>query len=243
MQKLSYEIYSIENQIVQDAYDSMITALHTSPLRPKTICVAGGEPGIGKTTISVNLAVSLAMTGRKTLLIDADIRKDVGNKRLSADGMAGLSEYLFSDVELDEVIAQTNIPSLHVLACGETSSCNPLGMLYSARFDNLLQTVKKEYDFVIFDTSPLSANSDPAVVATMTDGTFMVVTPDVSVDVYRKNIKKLRDMGVSIISVVFNKAPRSEYRSHMEFYSDRRLSKVQKKAQQRGKLNSKASAE
>ena len=219
MQKLKTSLYPHENQVVQDAYDGLVTDIFSCDPVPKTICITSNAPGAGKTTISINLAISYVMTGRSALLIDADIRKSPKYKRLGTDAFLGLSDFLTESQDLKEIITLTNMPKLAVITSGMATAKNPLGMLYSPKFEFLMQAAIEKFDLVIIDTSSLDVNADSSVIAVRTDATLLVVEINDSALALERNIARLDSMGANVIGTILNKIPRSEYKTHMEFYN------------------------
>ena len=223
MQKLNVELYPHENQFVQDAYDALITNIFACDPVPKTICVTSNSPSAGKTTMSINLAISYVMTGRRALLIDTDIRKSGQYKRLSEEGLLGLSDFFVDSSEylalkLSNVITETNMKGLSIITSGLAEVKNPLGMFYSPKFEYLLEEAAKQFDMVVIDTSSLDVNADSSVITSKADGTLLVVQLDDSTKALERNIARLSSMGANIIITILNKLPKSEYKSRMEFY-------------------------
>jgi len=219
MQKLKVNLYPHENQFIQDAYDGLITDIFSCDPVPKTLCITSNAPGAGKTTISINLAISYVMTGRSALLIDADLRKYPKYKRLGTDAFLGLTDFLTESQELKDITTLTNMPKLTVITSGKATAKNPLGMLYSPKFEFLMQAAIEKFDLVIIDTSSLDVNADSSVIAARTDATLLVVEINDSAIALERNIMRLDSMGANIIGTVLNKIPKSEYKTHMEFYN------------------------
>jgi len=219
MQKLKTSLYPHENQIIQDAYDGLITDIFSCETIPKTLCITSLAPGAGKTTISINLAISFVMTGRSALLIDADIRKYPKYKRLGSDAFFGLTDFLTEVVELKDIITLTNMQKLAVITSGKATAKNPLGMFYSPKFEFLMQAAIEKFDLVIIDTSSLDVNADSSVIAGRTDATLLVVEIHDSTLALERNIERLDSMGANVIGTVLNKIPKGEYKTHMEFYN------------------------
>lgn len=232
MQKLSVELYPHENQYVQDAYDALITNLFACDPVPKTTCVTSNAPSVGKTTISINLAISYVMTGRKALLIDTDIRKGNQYKRLSGDNLLGLTDFFTDSDDLSlrfsDVVTTTNMKGLSIITSGINEVKNPLGMFYSPKFETLLKEASEMFDLVILDTSSLDVNADSSIITTKVDGTMLVVQIDDSTKALERNIARLSSMGTNIIITIMNKLPKYEYKTYMEFY-DYRHTGVRKK--------------
>jgi capsular exopolysaccharide synthesis family protein len=219
MQKLGISLYPHKNQIIQDAYDGLITHIYSCESIPKTLCITSNSPGAGKTTISINLAISFAMAGRKVLLIDTDIRKDQKYKRLGTDKFLGLSDFLVEEEELDEVLTHTNISKLVLITSGKIKIKNPLGLLYSPRFDSLMTSTIERFDIVIIDTSSLDVNADSSVIASKADATMLVVEINDSAKTLERNMERLNAVNANIIGTILNKIPKYEYRTHMEYYN------------------------
>ena len=233
MQKLGVELYPHENQYVQDAYDALITNLFACDPVTKSICVTSNAPSVGKTTISINLAISYVMTGRTALLIDTDIRKSNQYKRLSGDDLHGLSdffgEYGETSLGLDDVTTKTNMRGLSIITSGTVQVRNPLGMFYSPKFERLLKEASEQYDLVIIDTSSLDVNADSSIITTKVDGTMLVVQLDDSAKALDRNIARLSSMGANIIITILNKLPKNEYKTYMEFYDYRHTGERRKR--------------
>ena len=240
MQKLSVELYPQRNQIVQDAYDALVVSLYACEPFPKSLCVTGSAPGSGKTTISINLAISFVMSGRSALLVDADIRKTSRFKRLGEADFLGLSDLLSGHSDFSEVVTSTNLENLDFITSGNKTAANPLGLLYSPRFDYLLKTALETYDLLIFDTSSLDANADSSVIASKMDGTLLVTEKGSSIRMLEKNIDHLVSIGANVIGTVLNKLPKNEYKGYMEFYNYRhseRKNKNNRRAEPHGSTN------
>ena len=102
--------------------------LASNDVPPKTILVTSGLPGEGKTTTAINTAISLAQFGPKVLIIDCDLRNPTSHKVLGQENSRGLSTYLSSDVELDEVICKLEIPNLSLLPAGPRLATQQAGL-------------------------------------------------------------------------------------------------------------------
>ena len=220
MQGLNFKFYAQNNQIVQDAYDMLIANLHSDGAHPKTICVTGSTSRVGKTTVAVNLAISLTMANWKVLFIDADLRKDFMNKRLAEQNLLGLSDFLATNQPYENIVSSTNFDNLFYITCGDLTSINPIGLLCSQRFDDLLKTGSENFDFVIIDTPSVNAVADPSVVAAKCDATFVVIemgkTPESNL---RTTMEMLKKANVSVTGVILNKADKSEYKSYYGGYN------------------------
>jgi len=138
-----------------------------------SILVTSAQSGEGKTTISVNLAISLAQLGRRVLLIDADMRRPTLQKYFPQSG-SQLGSYLAGEGTWQDMTYQTAVRGLFVLLCGPLP-VNPAELLSSDRMRALLQEAATEYTFVILDSPPLLNVADARILASAVDTTILVV--------------------------------------------------------------------
>jgi capsular exopolysaccharide synthesis family protein len=159
-----------------EAFRGIRTALYfgTHGQRHKVIQVTSPNMGDGKTTLITNLAVSIAQSGRKVLLVDADLRRPRIHRAFGLAGRVGLAEVIAGGAELGEAIQVTVVPNLSVLPCGRRPS-NPAELLTSPRFEDVLDDVRGAFDYVLVDSPPLLAVSDPCTVASRMDGLLLTI--------------------------------------------------------------------
>ena len=131
-------------------------------------------PGDGKSTTSVNLAMAFAQAGKRTLIIDADLRKPRVGRLLHLNADQGLSEILHGDCEPTDAIYETPNENLFAVPSGAIPA-NPSELLQSEKFAQVLNLWRNQYDFIVVDTPPVLAVSDAAVVAEETDAVVMTV--------------------------------------------------------------------
>ncbi len=160
----------------------------------KVIQVTSPVPGDGKSTTAANLAVTMAQSGRATLLLDADFRRPRVAKLFGMREDIGMTSAISGSVELHDAIQPTSIENLSVLACGKRPS-NPAELLSSDRFDEMLQLIREQYEYVIVDSPPLLAVSDPANVAARVDGVILTLR-------LRRNLKPLAHRAVQMLHSV-----------------------------------------
>jgi polysaccharide biosynthesis transport protein len=191
---------------VMEAYRMLRTSvlLSTAGNPPKVILFTSGQPGDGKTTTSVNTAISLAQLGSSVLLIDADLRRPTVHRAVRVDKSRGLSTFLSSSVKLDEVIQPSRIPNLDVLPCGPIPP-NPAELVASERMRQLLSLAAECYEHVILDSPPLMSVTDPVILSTMVDGVILVVQAGRSTrDIVRRARLELQNVGAKVFGVVLN---------------------------------------
>ena len=173
--------------------------------RFRVLAVTSTIPSEGKSLVGSNLAVVTAQTGLKTLLVDADLRRPSVHKAFQLQSPIGLSSYLTEKVNrVDEFIHTTEVPNLDVVCCGAVPS-SPSELVGSKRMVQFLQEVRTRYDRVILDCPPVSAVSDPLVIASMCDGVvFVTKFNKIRREHARKSIRRVQDAGIHILGVVLN---------------------------------------
>lgn len=159
-----------------EALRSLRTSLHFAMMDADNhiLMISGPSPGIGKTFISINLAVVQAQVKGRVLLIDADMRKGRLHHELNVPGNVGLSSWLSGQCTLEQVIQQTMVPNLSFLARGEAPP-NPAELLMHPRFAELFSKLADQYDLIIVDTPPVLAVTDAAIVGQYAGTSLMVV--------------------------------------------------------------------
>jgi capsular exopolysaccharide synthesis family protein len=157
-----------------EAFRGVRTAIYfsTQGKGHKVIQITSPSEGHGKSTLAANLAVSIAQSGNRVLLIDADLRKPRLHKMFGIGPGAGLVSIIAGKAEIADAVKSTCVPELSLLPCGPVPA-NPSELLTSSRFSELLETIREQYDFVIVDTPPLLAASDSSVVAARADGVLL----------------------------------------------------------------------
>jgi capsular exopolysaccharide synthesis family protein len=189
-----------------EAYRAVRTALYFSTRgeRHKVIQVSSAEPGDGKSTLAANLAISIAQSGKRVLLIDADFRRPKVHKLFGLERRGGLPRVIDGKAELDDEIQTTEVANLWALTCG-TRPDNPSELLTSPRFEELLEMVREKFEFVIVDTPPLLAVTDPSAVAARADGVLLALrlTPKARSHAHRTT-DLLESLGANILGIVVN---------------------------------------
>lgn len=158
-----------------EALRSLRTSLHFAMMEAKNniIAISGPSPGVGKSFISVNLAAVLAQSGKKVLIIDADMRKGYLQTQFGLKWDNGLSDYLSGRLNLEQVTKPTKVEGLNVITRGQIPP-NPSELLMHSNFSKLVEEVSNAYDIVIIDTPPILAVTDPAIVSAHTGTTLLV---------------------------------------------------------------------
>jgi tyrosine-protein kinase Etk/Wzc len=159
-----------------EAFRSLRTAIHYSAInRPKKVLlVTSSFPGEGKTTISANLAVVLAQTGARVLLVGCDLRRPTLHELFGNQRTPGLVELLSGDADLASVRHDTGIANFDFISAGTTPP-NPAELLGSEQMRQLLQSLGEQYDHVVIDAPPSLAVTDAQVLTTMADLAVVVL--------------------------------------------------------------------
>jgi len=219
-QKVHIELYRHKNPIVNDAYDRLVAGIHLYKKNKdyRTFTVTGCQPGAGATTIAISLAVSMAISGWKTLLVDTDMKKGVNHKRLSKETQYGLSHHLRGGAPLEQIIYKTNYQNLDYVACGDVQE-NAVELLCSSGFDAFLTRVKAQYDVVIFDSPSLNAAVDAGILAARTDAVILVAqqgkTRTTQIQAARR---ELQNVGANLLGIVMNHVGKQEYKRFLKNY-------------------------
>lgn len=189
-----------------EAFRGVRTALYFNArgAGPKVLQITSPDVGDGKTTLAANLAVCIAQSGKTVLLIDADFRLGRLHTVFGLSPSVGLANILAGKATLSEAIQASVVPGLFVLAAGAVPP-NPAELLTSPRFKELLDQLRV-YDFVLVDTPPLLAVTDPSVVASHVDGVLLVVRTSRKSDGpnAERSMEMLSALGAQVMGVVVN---------------------------------------
>jgi tyrosine-protein kinase Etk/Wzc len=210
------------DSIPSEAFKALRTRVQYSKVGQeplKTILVTSSTPGEGKTLISVNLAGTFAQLGKKTLLIDTDLRKPRAHTLFSVSKQPGLVDYLFNEAKLDDIIRPTELSSLSLITSG-TIPPNPSEMLASKKMRDFIEVMKKEYEIIIFDSAPVIAVTDSEILASMVDATILVISADITeFDVMDKSVELIKRCSTSFAGTVLNNfSYKGGYGSYYKYY-------------------------
>jgi non-specific protein-tyrosine kinase len=202
---------------ISEAYRSLRTNLQfTSVDYPiNTLLITSPSPGEGKSSVTANLGIVMAQSGRSVVLIDADLRRPNLHKILELSNRKGISTlFVQPKLNLDGSLQPTAVPNLFVLPAGDVPP-NPSELLGSAKMFEIIGRVKDHADLVIIDTPPIMAVTDSAVLAPRVDGVILVVQPgQTNLGAAKQAVEQLRRVGANLLGVVFNEVAinRSRYR-------------------------------
>src|SRR5881394_3490699 len=191
--------------------------------RPKTMLITSSVPNEGKSTISSNLAITMALSGARTLLIDGDLRRGALRETFGVSSKIGFSEVLKQEVNWQEVIVPTAYPNLFLLPRGKTLG-QPSEHLLRDSTEALLKEIYQHYDYIIIDSSPVLAADDTTSLAPKIDATIFVVRLSyTSARITKKALELLYGRQVNIPGVILNfvdtSLPEYYYYQYSEYYS------------------------
>ena len=202
-------IYSDSRSGLSEAYRQLRTSilLSTAGHAPKSLLITSSLPSEGKTTTATNTAISLAQTGAKVLIIDADMRRPRLHSVFNIMNGEGLSTLLSSestDADIARVVKSDEGTKIHLLTSGPIPP-NPAELIGSEQMANLLKRLQKHYSHVVIDSPPITSFTDGVLIASMVDGVILVVhSGKSSRQVVRRAKQLLQDVGARILGVVLN---------------------------------------
>ena len=183
---------------------SSILFMPSGEFNPKSFLVSSAIPGEGKSTLAMDLAVTMALAGSKTLLIDADLRRGRLNRHFSAKSEPGLAEILKESSTFDEALASTHIPNLSFLPRGKALAAGS-EPVPGAKFSKLMSQLHDSYDYIIIDSCPVLAADDSSAIAPLVDAVFFVVRARfTSARLFIRSLKLLAVRGVSVRGLIYN---------------------------------------
>lgn len=208
-QKSSILIHNDSRSSLAEAYRQLRTAilLSTAGHAPKSLLITSSLPAEGKTTTAVNTAISLAQTGAKVLIIDADMRRPRLHSIFEISNAEGLSTLLSSEMtekEMLDVVQYDEDAKLYMLPSGPVPP-NPAELIGSLQMTNLMELMQNNFTHVVVDSPPIASFTDGVLIASMVDGVILVVhSGKSSRQVVKRSRQLLQDIGAKIFGVVLN---------------------------------------
>jgi succinoglycan biosynthesis transport protein ExoP len=205
--------------------------LFMSPDRPaKTLLITSAGPQEGKSTTAIHLAITMAQSGLRVLLIDTDMRRPRLHKAFGmAPNQDGVSKAIVGEVDVGTMIREVGMPNLWLLPCGPTPP-NPAELLHAERFRSIVAQLEARFDRVLFDSPPIGAVTDGAILARLTSGTILVAKGGVtSKEALGRARRSLTDPAINLLGCVLNDLDLSKsgrdgysyyYSQYGTYYSD-----------------------
>ncbi|MBA3272277.1 MAG: polysaccharide biosynthesis tyrosine autokinase [Chthoniobacterales bacterium] len=212
--------------IFAESYRNIRSSIFFMPYdgpRPKTILITSAVPNEGKSTVSANLAITFALSGARTLLIDGDLRRGAQREAFDISSRVGFAEVLKQEVNWQDVVVPTAYPSLFVMPRGKTLS-QPSEHLLRPSTEALLREMYSHYDYIIIDSSPVLAADDTTSLAPKIDATLFVVRlSSTSARLTKKSLELLYNRQVNVPGVILNyvdtSLPEYYYYQYAEYYN------------------------
>ena len=207
------------NQVVEALRGVCLNLVYAHGGRaPLLVTITSPGAGDGKSFLAANLAHTFADGGHRTLLIDADIRRGVLHRRLSARRRPGLSDFLRGEAPLDAILQATPYPSLSLIGCG-TRAYNAPELLGSPAMSELVQGMRSGYDAILIDSPPLGAGVDPLILGTLTGTLALVLRTGYSHrDVAAAKLEVLQRLPIRMLGAILNDVPAGGAYRYYSYY-------------------------
>lgn len=201
---------------------SSILFMEEENQRPKTIIITSSIPEEGKSSVSANLARTMAFAGSRVLLVDGDQRRCSLNEKLQMPMEPGFSDVLTKKMKLEDVALQTEVPNLWFLPRG-TAIKNPGELFIGSPANDFLRDVYDKYDFILIDTPPVLAADDTTSLAPKVDGVLFVLRGEfTSARLARQSLELLYNRHTRVLGLVYNRAnlflPEYSYYKYASYY-------------------------
>lgn len=221
------------NSIPSEAYRALRTRIQFSKVGKdaiKTILMTSGSPQEGKTVSSVNLAASFAIAGKKTLIIDCDLRKPRIHKLFNTQKSPGFIDYLFENTSLEKIIRESEIKGLYYISSGVIPH-NPAEVLGSNNFLEMINKLKNDFDVIIIDSPPVLSVTDAEILSRLSDVSILITAANVTeIEIMKKSVELLMNDEGTFIGVVLNNfIYRNGYGSYYKNYYYYQKTPVSKK--------------
>lgn len=206
MKKLVMDLPEINDYRMVEGLNQLKTNLAFCGKDIKVITMTSSVPNEGKSSVSLSLSRTLAESGKKILMVDADLRKSVMAARYHIQGIdKGLSHYLTGQAEVEDIIYETEVEGFYITVAGPLSP-DPTSILDSEQFEQFIEKVRDMFDYVIIDAPPLGVVIDAVIIGKYTDGAVIVIEQGViKRKIVQDVIKQLKRGEVRILGAVLNK--------------------------------------
>ena len=208
-----------------EAYRTVRTAVCFSALgsNHRVIQVTSPAAGDGKSTLTMNFAVSLAQSGKKTIIVESDFRRPKVHKLAGVDNSVGVVDVLRGNAEIEDAIQETELEGFYVMPCSSRPR-NPSELITRPEYEQLIAVLREKFEYVIIDTPPVLVVTDPCSVAPRVDGVILCVRLSRHTrDFGRRALEQLRDVGANMTGIVVNGVEETDAYGYGNYsYSDYR---------------------
>ena len=206
MKKLQLDFPQINDYRMTEGLNQLKTNLAFCGKDIKVIAMTSSVPNEGKSSVSFSLAKTLAESGKKILMVDADLRKSVMAAKYHIQGIdKGLSHYLTGQAEIEDIIYETEVDGFYLAVAGPLTP-DPTTLLDSDAFKQFISKAREDFDYVIIDAPPLGVVIDAVIIGKYSDGALLVIEQGViKRKVVQDVIKQLKKGEVRILGAVLNK--------------------------------------
>jgi len=206
-------------EVVEALRGVRLSVAHEYGPGPVLLTVTSPEPGDGKSFLSANLALTFAEAGHRTLLVDGDVRRGVLHRRFKGNRQPGLVDFLLGDATREQIVQATEYPRLSVIGCGTRTQRAP-EVLGSPAMNELVATLRQEYDVIVVDSPPLTAGVDPFVLGTVTGALLVVLRTGKSHrGITGAKLEVLDRLPIRLLGAVLNDVPRGAAYGYYAYYS------------------------
>jgi capsular exopolysaccharide synthesis family protein len=219
------------NRVLVESVDVVRTYLlrHLKDDGPKAIVIASASANEGKTTLSTQLGSSIARSGRRVCVVDCDFRRPSAHLVFQTEQGMGISELLRGEADVDTITRETSIPGLCFISAGQVDD-ESLRILSMDGGETLVETLRKHFDYVIIDTSPILFVAEPSMLAQYSDGVVVAVRRDYSrLGFVNQACETLRNLDAPVVGTVMVGAESSIHRQTYGYQQDIRFAEPQQK--------------
>lgn len=184
----------------------------------KSVLFTSATPSAGKSTTAANVAIAYAQAGKKTLLLDADLRRPTTHYTFEVNNQRGLSTAIVNEMPLENIIRETEIDNLDIVTSGPVPP-NPSELIASNKMEHFFKTVGMQYDMVIVDSPPILAVTDGQLLSKLVDGTILVTNVESN---NRDSLTHAKDLlqkaDANLIGVVLNNKKQKNAKDSYYYY-------------------------
>jgi len=191
-----------------------------APLKSKVILITSAQPQEGKSFISYNLATSIALVGKKTIIIDADLKRPALHKKFNLENKTGISNFMIDNLSFEEILQNTTIENLSFISAGHNLP-NATEVIESGGLDTLIESVKGKFEYIIIDTSPIGFMADALLMSRYANLILLVVRNNSTFkESFTNVITTLNSNNINNYEVIFNDKDmmESSYGRYSKYY-------------------------